>query len=114
MQTTRKEVHIKRLLQVKATTDRFFKLLIPGLLLLIASVITLAANSQKQEGKYFNNLNKDGVILDGYDAVAFFTDNKPVKGDAAFQYSYQDAIYYFATAAHLDMFKAEPAKYKPQ
>jgi len=71
-------------------------------------------HAQKYEGKYFNNLNADGVIIDGYDAVAFFTDKKPVKGDAKFQYTYEDAIYYFASQEHLDMFKANPEKYKPQ
>ena len=73
-----------------------------------------AAYSQKHEGKYFNNLNDKGVILDGYDAVAFFTDNKPVKGDQQFQYTYEDAIYYFASKEHLDSFKTSPEKYKPQ
>jgi YHS domain-containing protein len=73
-----------------------------------------AAYSQNHESKYFNNLNDKGVIIDGYDPVAFFTDNKPVKGDAQFQYSYQDAIYYFSSQEHLDLFKANPEKYKPQ
>ncbi|CAN5835314.1 hypothetical protein BH10BAC2_BH10BAC2_22360 [soil metagenome] len=71
-------------------------------------------HAQKYESKYFNNLNAQGVILDGYDAVAFFTDDKPVKGDAKFQYTYDDAIYYFASQEHLDLFKANPDKYKAQ
>ena len=70
--------------------------------------------AQKSKGKYFNNLNEKGVILDGYDAVAFFTDNKPVPGDEKFQYTYQDAVYYFTSQQHLDLFKAAPEKYKPQ
>jgi len=36
-------------------------------------------HAQKYEGKFFNNVDANGVILDGYDAVAFFTDSKPVK-----------------------------------
>jgi len=76
--------------------------------------LPLFTHAQKHEGKYFNNLNADGVIIDGYDAVAFFTDNKPVKGDAKFQYTYEDAIYYFASQAHLDLFKNNPETYKPQ
>lgn len=72
------------------------------------------ALAQQYKGRYLNNLNSEGVILDGYDAVAFFTDNKPVKGVADFQFSYNDAIYYFASQAHLDLFKAAPAKYAPQ
>jgi len=86
---------------------------------LLAFVIMMIAlpsltHAQKHEGKYFNNLNANGVIIDGYDPVAFFTDNKPVKGDAKFQYSYEDAIYYFTSQEHLDLFKANPEKYKPQ
>jgi YHS domain-containing protein len=82
----------------------------------IALIFTAIASSyaQKNTGKNFNNLNDKGVILDGYDAVAFFTDSKPVQGDEKFQYSYQDAIYYFASQQHLDLFKGNPDKYKPQ
>lgn len=70
--------------------------------------------AQQTSEKFLNNVNSDGVILDGYDAVAFFTDNKPVKGDAANQFSYQNAIYYFASKEHLELFKTNPEKYKPQ
>lgn len=73
-----------------------------------------AAYSQKQEAKYFNNLNDKGVIIDGYDPVAFFTDNKPVKGDAQYQYSYENATYYFSSPEHLELFKGNPEKYKVQ
>lgn len=72
------------------------------------------ADAQKNHATHFNNLNANGVILDGYDAVAFFTDSKPVKGDAQFQYNYQDALYYFATPEHLELFKSNPEKYQPQ
>jgi len=60
------------------------------------------------------NVDKDGVILDGYDPVAFFTDNKPVKGSKNFLSQYDGAIYYFASAQHKVMFDADPAKYEPQ
>src|SRR5512147_133417 len=84
------------------------------LLVLAALIVTLTTNAQSNNGKHFNNVDANGVILDGYDAVAFFTDNKPLKGDAGFQYKYEDAIYYFASQEHLDLFKASPDKYKPQ
>ena len=89
----------------------FYRLL---LLMLGALLITGIVQAQKQEGKYFNNLNGEGVILDGYDAVAFFTDNKPVKGEPIFQLSHKGAIYYFASQEHLNLFKANPKKYEPQ
>lgn len=86
-----------------------------GLTLLLMSSIMACNNGPKPEaGKAFNNVDKNGVILDGYDPVAFFTDNKPVKGNEQFQYTYDEAIYHFASKEHLDLFKASPEKYKPQ
>ena len=96
----------------KANTLSFFLKLCFALL--VAFTAITESQAQQFQGKYFNNLNNDGVIIDGYDAIAFFTDNKPVKGDAKFQYSYEDAIYYFASQEHLDLFKANPEKYKVQ
>lgn len=84
----------------------------------VVAILMMASSSQLQaqkfEGKYFNNLNSEGVILDGYDAVAFFTENKPVKGYASFQTKFEDAIYYFSSQENLEAFKAQPDKYKPQ
>src|SRR6516164_9745008 len=68
-----------------------------ALLMLLMIISSYSSNAQKFQGKYFNNLNSDSVIIDGYDPVAFFTDNKPVKGNAQFQYTYEDAKYYFAS-----------------
>ena len=85
------------------------------LLLIVASFIFIGwASAQTVNGKPFVNVNNEGVILDGYDPVSFFTDNKPVKGDAQFQFTHDGAIYYFASKEHADLFKANPEKYKPQ
>lgn len=90
------------------------KLLFAALVLLIALFTAIEANAQSLIGKTFNNVDANGVILDGYDPVAFFTDNKPVKGDAAYQAKYDGAIYYFASKEHQDLFRSNPEKYKPQ
>ena len=63
---------------------------------------------------YLNNINSKGVIIEGYDAVAYFTDNKPVKGDAKFTAGYNGATYWFASAEHAGLFKSNPQKYAPQ
>jgi YHS domain-containing protein len=83
-------------------------------MLALSNLVASLANAQRVSGKSFINVNGQGVILDGYDVVAFFTDNKPVKGDAQYQFNYEGAIYYFASAAHAGLFKANPEKYKPQ
>jgi YHS domain-containing protein len=60
------------------------------------------------------NVDSSGVILKGYDVVAYFTQNKAVKGDPKYQTTYQGAIYYFSSAADLATFKKNPSKYAPQ
>jgi YHS domain-containing protein len=84
------------------------------IMLLTFLIIGGSVFAQQYKGKYLVNVNADGVILDGYDAVAFFTDNKPVKGDAQYNYKYHDATYWFASAEHLQMFIQNPEKYNVQ
>ena len=57
---------------------------------------------------------EDGIAIKGYDPVAYFTDNKPVKGVPAFKADYQGATYEFASEAHRALFVGAPAKYAPQ
>lgn len=73
-------------------------------------LLLLASASAKQ----LNNPDRDGVSIQGYDPVAFFTDHMPVKGNQQFQSSYNGAKYYFASAEHKAAFDKEPAKYEPQ
>jgi YHS domain-containing protein len=60
------------------------------------------------------NLDEKGVILKGYDAVAYFKQGKAVKGDPKYSSTYQGAIYCFASSDDKDEFDKSPAKYKPQ
>jgi len=60
------------------------------------------------------NVDSNGVILKGYDPVAYFTQNKAIKGNSKYQSSYQGATYYFSSAADLATFKRNPSKYAPQ
>lgn len=52
--------------------------------------------------------------VSGYDTVAYFSENKPVKGKKKYTYKYMDANWYFKNQENLDMFKANPTKYAPQ
>lgn len=56
----------------------------------------------------------DRIALKGYDPVAYFTLKTPTPGVAEYDYVYDGARYYFATARHRDLFKANPEKYAPQ
>lgn len=55
-----------------------------------------------------------GVAIKGYDPVAYFTESKPVKGDKKHQFEWNDATWYFASAANKEAFSKEPEKYAPQ
>ncbi len=114
MDTKRKTVLIEQVMKAKARQKSILTYFFAAGLVLLSLFIAANVSAQKSNAKYFNNVNADGLILDGYDAVAFFTDNKPVKGDSKFQYKFQDAVYYFALQEHLDLFKVNPEKYKPQ
>lgn len=59
------------------------------------------------------NLDKNSVAIQGYDPIAFFTDNKPVKGDSRFSTSFKGANYLFASKEHKELFDKEPSKYEP-
>lgn len=55
-----------------------------------------------------------GIALQGFDAVAYFTDGQPKKGDPQFQTKLHGVTYYFASAEHLKNFNANPNAYLPQ
>lgn len=56
----------------------------------------------------------DGVAVHGYDVVAYFTQGKPVEGNASITASHDGAVYRFSSAENRDLFAADPAKYAPQ
>jgi YHS domain-containing protein len=60
------------------------------------------------------NIDSQGVILKGYDAVAYFKQGKPVKGNREIKSSYQGATYLFASAEDKAEFDKDPVKYVPQ
>jgi YHS domain-containing protein len=60
------------------------------------------------------NIDKNGLALQGYDPVAYFTDGEPVKGSPQFTATYKGATYQFASAEHKQLFEKAPAKYEPQ
>jgi YHS domain-containing protein len=60
------------------------------------------------------NTSFTGLAIDGYDPVAYFTQNKPVKGTREFTFEFEGATYRFASAEHREQFAKDPAKYAPQ
>ena len=54
------------------------------------------------------------IAIDGYDTVAYFTENKPVEGNELFQVTWRDANWYFASKENKTLFITDPEKYAPQ
>ncbi|MSU60021.1 MAG: hypothetical protein EXS35_17935 [Pedosphaera sp.] len=81
--------------------------------LFLAFALALLAWPALAQPKSLLNLDKSGLALQGHDPVAFFTDNKPVKGKPELGLRHNGALYYFTTREHRDQFKAAPAKYEP-
>ena len=54
------------------------------------------------------------AAIKGYDTVAFFTENKPVKGNSKYEHTWKDTTWRFSSQKNLDLFKTNPEKYAPQ
>ena len=81
------------------------------ILLVQIPVFSVAAKGSERRNV---NVDSKGVILWGYDAVAFFKRREPVKGDPGIESTYQGATYLFASTADKADFDKDPAKYAPQ
>jgi len=77
-----------------------------GAILVLVALATTAFG-----GSYFE---KDGAAIRGYDPVAYFTENNPVKGSPAYQVAHNGSTFHFASQANRDLFRADPARYAPQ
>ena len=54
------------------------------------------------------------TAVGGYDPVAYFTENKPVKGSSKISTEYKGARWYFSSIENRDKFMATPSQYEPQ
>jgi len=56
---------------------------------------------------------KEGLAIQGYDPVAYFTQNKAIEGKKTISQQYNGATYYFSSEANKTTFTKDPAKYEP-
>lgn len=63
---------------------------------------------------FFINLDESGLANQGYDVVAYHTDNKALKGDPKFTEWFHGAKYVFTSRANQELFRNGPKKYLPQ
>ena len=60
------------------------------------------------------NVNKDNVVLDGYDVVAYFHADQPARGQADLSAEHDGVKFYFSSEENQAAFQKEPGRYAPQ
>lgn len=80
--------------------------------LLLSFVMNGFSQTDELRIKQFNLEN--GVGIKGYDPVAFFVQNKAIKGRKDFSINYKGINYHFISSVNLETFRSNPAKYEPQ
>ncbi|WP_416866590.1 MAG: YHS domain-containing (seleno)protein [Imperialibacter sp.] len=66
---------------------------------------------RRKRGEVFHN--KRGAI-NGYDPVAYFSEQKSIVGNKQISYSWKGAKWYFSSAANKENFASDPEKFMPQ
>jgi len=82
----------------------------------LAGVASSASVWAQQAGP-FRTMTAPGaerLMLEGHDAVAYFTQGAAIKGDPAFQLEHASVQWRFASAGNMVEFQREPLRYMPQ
>jgi hypothetical protein len=83
-------------------------------LAVVAAAATLLMGVAAQETPAVRlNADRSGLMVDGYDVVAYFTDGRPTKGTPEFEREWHGVKWRFASAANRDAFAASPEKFAP-
>lgn len=85
-----------------------------GILTAVVLIGSLPKWGNADSNKKKINTNIYGVAIKGYDTVAYFNEERAVKGTSKFSYNWNDAKWYFASAKNRDLFAADPEQYAPQ
>lgn len=78
---------------------------------LILAAALAAAPALAQKPEVFTDA---GAAIRGYDPVAYFTEGKPVRGEADHTHQWNGATWRFASKQNRDAFAAAPEKYAPR
>ena len=79
---------------------------------ILLSFILFPLNTQAAEpinATWFGKL-----AIEGYDSVAYFTENHAVEGSEEFELEWNNANWRFSSAENLALFESDPEKYSPQ
>jgi hypothetical protein len=80
--------------------------------LVVGVVVVGTAVASAEQARWY--VSRGQLALGGYDAVAYFTEARPVRGSAEFEIEWAGARWRFASAASRDAFTDAPERYAPQ
>lgn len=60
------------------------------------------------------NSSKSGIAIKGYDAVAYFTESRAVKGRREYAFQWRESTWYFSSNANRELFASDPERYAPK
>ncbi len=80
--------------------------------LLSIAILYGMSQASAQSSEIFKT--KEGIAIKGYDPVAFFTQQKAVKGTDSLNLSWKGANWLFSSAENRERFRKDPEQYAPQ
>jgi hypothetical protein len=84
-----------------------------ALLLALIALVSLSPSRGSAIEPVYTSFLSD-LAVGGYDAVAYFTEGRPVPGFEHFELEWQAATWRFASAEHRARFLARPEQYAPR
>jgi YHS domain-containing protein len=103
--------------EIIMTIERTFKALLLTAALALSACAPLITQSPNEGWRPVNVKpapEAGRLLIDGYDVVAFFTENKARPGSAAIRSDYKGVSLYFVSAENKSKFDADPQAYLPQ
>lgn len=94
-------------IQIKQSFRAYLVLVLMGLML----SLSFSAGASHPVVK---SIDTKGLVIDGYDVVAYFTMGAAVKGSKDISADWLGGKWFFANTDHRALFLADPAKYTPQ
>ncbi len=82
-------------------------------MLTCAFSLSLQGQNLKDYSKSHYNL-KNGLAIQGYDPVAYFTENKAIEGSSSITSVHNGITYRFSSQKNKALFEKEPRKYEPE
>jgi len=85
-----------------------------GLLPVLLLATMLGSHVLAGDKDKIGNADESHVAIKGYDTIAYFTEQRAVKGKEEFEFSWEGVRWLFSSAADRDLFAADPERFSPQ